>query len=882
MDSVAEPITNKALLDNPQICDQEKVIQPEGLHNDLSQQIFSREYVYIPQDWVMSKLDKIKAETTLNTKVFVVPESVSVNQNILSMTIDTDNGKTVTMEILFFEDGIFKLNCINPVNPSKFSFELVEKPSNLTPYAISSKVNIGKDSADVALTDVHAKVVVNFNPFTVTLQNESKEILFQVNGKNCLKFDENLTCDFTFSTEYLYGLPERATDLLLEDTQKDLPYRFYNQDVPVYPLDCKNSLYGTVPIIIGRNRNSKTLVSMYWQNTSDTYIDIHRTGSTTNAYWLSERGNLECYIFVSQSNASHYKATSNVFGHCAMPQYFSLGYHQCRWSYLDQKDVLHVNEKFNEHEIPCDTITLDIDHTNGCRYFTFNDKLYPDPVGMQETLVQNGRQLVTIADPHIKVDEEYHVYSDAMKKDVYVKDKDGKPFVGKCWPGDSIYLDFINEEARQHWASQYGYDKYLHSTPNVWAWNDMNEPSVFEMPGNHMPIDNLQTFKTLAEPEKAFQVEHREVHNIYGYCHHKATYDGMINRNADKNVRPHVLSRSFYAGSQKFTAIWTGDTGATWGYLKNTVPQLLSLSLCGISNAGGDIGGFMGNPEPELAVRWYQLGTYMPYFRGHSETTTKRREPWLYEKKYSDLIKEAIKERYRLLPYYYTAFEEHCRTAVPLLRPIWFDQANIPEQDNMKEQERFFVGEGLLVAPILEKGKLSLKEVLKGLEGRWYDYYTKREIIEDEEIKTGLERIGCFVKGGHIIPTFDIKSYVKSSKDGKESNIHLLVAANEEETASGKLYFDDGETFNYKKGAFIRKTIEFCKDTLTWNGEQSEYQINNRLTKITILGVETNFQNAYLVEENKVKQKIQLIKGSGFIELELVALASRNFKITLE
>lgn len=567
-----------------------------------------------------------------------------------------------------------------------------------------------------------------------------------------------------------------------------------------------------------------------------------------------------------------------------MPQYFSLGYHQCRWSYLDQEDLLHVNEKFNEHEIPCDTITLDIDHTDGCRYFTWNDKLFPDPVGMQEALVRDGRQLVTIADPHIKVDEEYQVYKEAAEKDLVVKNKDGEQFVGKCWPGDSVYLDFLNEETRQHWASQYSYDKYKKSTPNVWAWNDMNEPSVFEYPGNAMPIDNIQTFKTLAEPEKAFEVEHREVHNIYGYGQHKATYDGMVKRNECQNIRPHVLSRSFYAGSQKWTTVWTGDTGATWDYLKNTVPQLLSLSLCGISNCGGDVGGFLGDPEPELAIRWYQVGMFMPYFRAHSEITSKRREPWLYEKKYCDIIKECIKERYRLLPYWYSAFAEHCNTAVPVLRPIWFDQAQVLEEDNMKEQERFMVGDGLLVVPILNAGETSIKGALNGLEGRWYDYYNKKEMVgENQEIKTGLERIGCFLKGGNIVPTFDIRTYVKSTKDAKESNLNLNIALNDEDTAKGKMYFDDGETFDYKKGAFSRKNITFENNTLSWTSdEEGAFTPNNRVTKAVIMGLNSKVQNAYLVEEGKTRQKVQLVKSSGYVVVEFVAVASKDWKIVLE
>jgi len=411
----------------------------------------------------------------------------------------------------------------------------------------------------------------------------------------------------------------------------------------------------------------------------------------------------------------------------------------------------------------------------------------------------------------------------------------------------------------------------------------MNEPSVFEHPGNHMPADNLQTFKSVANPENTFQVEHREVHNIYGYTQHKATYDGMLKRNADQNTRPHVLSRSFYAGSQKWTTIWTGDTDATWEYLKVTVPQLLSLALCGMSNAGGDVGGFAGNPEPELAVRWYQLGAYMPYFRGHSAKNTKRREPWCYDKKHSELIKESIKDRYKLLPYWYTAFEEHCRTAVPLLRPIWFDQETIVDEATIQEQERFFVGDSLLVVPILAAGVTSIKGALDGLTGRWYDLHNKREVFADDEIKTGLDRIGTFVKGGKIITTYDIKSYTKSSKDAKESNIHLYVAVDEEDKAEGKLYVDDGESFDYKKGVYARKNITFEKNTLTWSAaEETKFEFNNRVTKVILAGVSAKFENAFLVDEEGKKKKIQMNRNSNHTLLEFVTLASKNWKIVLE
>jgi len=278
----------------------------------------------------------------------------------------------------------------------------------------------------------------------------------------------------------------------------------------------------------------------------------------------------------------------------------------------------------------------------------------------------------------------------------------------------------------------------------------------------------------------------------------------------------------------------------------------------------------------------------MPYFRGHSEIKAKRREPWLYEKRYADLVKESIVERYRLLPYWYSCFEEHCRTAVPILRPVWFDQTQVSEITNMNDQERFMLGEGILVVPILEanKSSINVKDALRGLQGRWYDYYTKKEMFGDEEINTGLERIGCFVKGGNIIPTFDIRSYIKSSKDAKQSNINLYIALDEEDNAKGKMYFDDGETFNYKKGTFSRKIIEFQKDTLTWKGDEEErgegYTIDNRVTKAVITGLSSKVENAYLVEENKIRQKIKLTKNSGCVVLEFVAIASKDWKIVLE
>lgn len=862
------------------------LIRKESVHN-IGEQAKEREVIYVPKEWVHTKIDQIKTKGTLMTEAHLIAETIKISENIITIDLLIGHDRTSVLEFRFYQDGIIKLYSRNPSRPAKVLFEMVEQPANLVPYIITEATKMLDKSFIVIMKEVQAKLVVDFEPFEIKLIStiDNKEItLLEMNTNKSLLFDDNVAGDFTFHNEFLYGLAEHATDLLLEDTKDFLPYRFYNQDVPKYVLGSKNGIYGTIPLIISRNKESPTFVSLYWQNMSDTYIEMHKAKSSTKTFLLSERGDLDCYIFVSHSSQQHFKSLAHLFGHSAMPQYFSLGYHQSRWSYLNEIDVLGINEKFNEYEIPCDSITLDIDHTQDCRYFTWNKESFPDPERMQDLLDKDDRQLITIADPHIKVDEDYRVYSDAIRRGLFVKTQDDQVFIGKCWPGDSVYLDFLNEDTRKYWASQYSFENYKYSKPNVWAWNDMNEPSVFEQPSNAMPLENLQLFKLSSQPDKQVQVEHREVHNIYGFCQHKATYDGMLNRNADKNIRPHILSRSFYAGSQKYTTIWTGDTGATWDYLRMTVPQLLSLSLCGFSNSGGDVGGFIGTPEPELAVRWYQLGAFMPYFRGHSETTGPRREPWLYDSLYFNAIKEAIKERYRLLPYWYTSFEEHCRTALPLLRPIWFDQNIVNEAETMSEQVRFMVGQALLVVPILEPNQGILSDFLRGMNGRWYDYFTNKEVFNNEKIIVGIEKIGCFVKGGHIIPKFELDEYKKSTTTIKECDIFLYIALDENNKSKGEIYFDDGQSFNYKKGGYCRVKIDYDEDGLDWKVDQGteSYKLNNKVTKMIITGANKKFKNAFLLDSENNKSNVKIVYNENYIEFQLTAEASKNWKILIE
>ena len=195
-------------------------------------------------------------------------------------------------------------------------------------------------------------------------------------------------------------------------------------------------------------------------------------------------------------------------------------------------------------------------------------------------------------------------------------------FEGDCWPGRSAWVDYLLPEARAFWAGRFGPAAYGGSTRTLYTWNDMNEPSVFDGPEITMRPSLIH------RDGQGAVYEHRELHNLYGMLMHMSTHEGQ--RQAYPDRRPFVLTRAFFAGSQRYAAVWTGDNKASWAHLAATTPMLLSLSVAGIPFVGADVGGFFGNPSTALLVRWYQAAVFHPFLRAHAEFKTKRREPYLF------------------------------------------------------------------------------------------------------------------------------------------------------------------------------------------------------------------------------------------------------------
>ncbi|XP_059811360.1 neutral alpha-glucosidase AB isoform X2 [Hypanus sabinus] len=620
--------------------------------------------------------------------------------------------------------------------------------------------------------------------------------------------------------EHVYGIPEHADNLKLKTTDGGDPYRLYNLDVFQYEIFNPMALYGAVPLMLAHN--VRRTMGIFWLNAAETWVDIssNTAGKTlfgkmldyvqganeipqTDVRWMSESGIIDVFLLLGPSPFDVFKQYASLTGTQALPPLFAIAYHQCRWNYNDEDDVRTVDASFDEHDIPYDVIWLDIEHTDGKRYFTWDPNKFPNPKEMLQNLASKNRKMVSIVDPHIKIDSGYKIHNAIQSKNLYVKTKDGNDYEGWCWPGSAGYPDFTNPELRSWWASMFAYNQYEGSMDNLYTWNDMNEPSVFNGPEVTMHKDNVHMGGW----------EHRDIHNLYAFYVQMATAEGQILRSGGTE-RPFVLTRGFFAGSQRYGAVWTGDNSAEWDHLKVSVPMCLSLALVGISFCGADVGGFFRHPSADLLVRWYQAAAYQPFFRAHAHLDTPRREPWLFGDDNKQLIRAAIRERYTLLPYWYTAFYHTYRTGEPVMRPMWVEFPRDTETFGLDEQ--YMIGNALLVRPVVEQNARGVLVYLPGNGEFWYDTHTHQRHASPQNLylTVTLSSIPVYQRGGTIIAR---KERVRRSSSCMHNDPYTLyVALDAQNSAEGDLFVDDGHTFNFEtKGEYLHRRFTFARNSLT-------------------------------------------------------------------
>ena len=706
--------------------------------------------------------------------------NVSINGRQVDIT--TDNAYA---QITIYSSDIIRVRMNKQKLGDDFSYAVISQPQK-------TNANVTQNSQEIDITTDSLKAVIKKVPFSIAFYTPDGKVINEDEaGLQTSWVNESVTTYKKMQDgERFIGLGEKTGDL----DRKGNGYTDWNTDAYAYD-EGRDPLYSSIPFYIGIHHNLN--YGIFLDNTWQTDFNFGASNNRFSSF--GARGGEMNYYFIYHTNlADIITSYTSLTGRMKMPPLWSLGYQQNRYSYYPETEVYRIAQTLREKKIPADGITLDIHYMDHYKVFTWDKNRFPDPKQMTDKLNSMGFKLTVIVDPGVKAEPGYSTYESGLKNNVFVKYPDSTNYTGEVWPGWCNFPDFTSQKGRDWWGSEI--KKYGDAGVSG-LWNDMNEISTW---GQKMPDNVLFSYE-------GHIASHLEAHNIYGLNMAKASYEG-----AKKafGKRPFILTRSGYAGLQRYTAIWTGDNVAQNDHMLLGVRLLNSLGLSGVPFTGMDIGGFTGGASVPLYERWIQIGAFNPYFRSHTAVNTRSSEPWTYGEEALEIARNFISLRYKLMPYLYSTFYEATQDGLPVMRSLAINYTHDDNVYNTAFDNQYLFGSSFLVAPFAggdAYGKVYFPA------GKWYDLY-------NDEVQTGgqskiLElsshKLPVFVKESSIVP---MQSLVQSTAEQPTDTLFVHIYKGSINNTF-VYYEDDGQSYDYENGAFYKRAINF-------NAAQSEITFN--------------------------------------------------------
>ena len=479
-------------------------------------------------------------------------------------------------------------------------------------------------------------------------------------------------------------------------------YRFelYNTDEFIHTPERK-PMYQSWPVLFHEGeRTSGSWICVFWDNPSRTFVDLgdFYPGRIT---FDSITNNARVYIIEGESLSAVSQKLIKLLGGAFLPPKWAFGYQQSRWSYMSEEEVISVSQKLKNEAIPTSAIYFDIDHMEDFKVFTKNKKHFSNLKACVDTLHDKGFKVVGIADPGVRIDPKFTLYTALKKSGAYLKTNTQNPFKARVWPGKCLLPDFGNPDCTQVWERFQ--TKWLNDFGFDGIWNDMNEPSNFDG-------QNEATSKAFTSRGPITQDW-----NLYGYYMAKTSFESF--KAARPNEVPFVISRAGYPGIQKYAVTWHGDNQAWWEHLSLAIRFAVNFSLVGLFYTGADIPGFTGNPPDDLAVRFFQLGSWLPFFRGHSIFFAKDKEPYAFSDGAKEIIVNAIRLRDSLRDEWYESFKICVTENRSPLMPVFTSRGTLI-------QDEFLLFDKYLIAPVVTRD-CERREVYLP-EGKWMEFPKKK------------------------------------------------------------------------------------------------------------------------------------------------------------
>jgi alpha-glucosidase len=619
--------------------------------------------------------------------------------------------------------------------------------------------------------------------------------------------------------EHYFGLGDKTGPL----DRRDQAFTLWNTDAYRFQ-ESTDPIYKSIPYFM--TFRAGRAMGVLLDNTWRTSFDFGK--ESPDAYSFGAvNGPVDYYLFSGPSPKQVVETYAWLTGTPPLPPLWSLGYQQSRYSYMTQDRVLEVANRLRTDRIPTDAIYLDIDFQEKNRPFTINTKAFPNFSEMIAQLKSKSFHVVVITDLHIAnlPGSNYSPYDSGIAGDHFVRNPDGSVYSGRVWPGPSVFPDFTRQQTRAWWGSLY---RDLHRDGVEGFWNDMNEPSVFDSKTKTIPE---YVVHHIDEPGFATRTAtHAEIHDVYGMENSRATFEGL--KQLDPDVRPFVLTRATYAGGQRYAATWTGDNSSSWNHLRLATPMIENLGLSGFALSGADTGGYAGTPTQVLLTKWFEVAAFQPIDRDHTEKGTGDQEPWVGGPEQESIRRHFIETRYQLMPYLYTLAEEATRSGIPILRPLFLEFPNAatdrrPIDTDPAAASEFLLGPDLLIAPPQYGDELDAYTVeFPSLD--WFNFWTGEKIAfpapgtaatPDPTAVPALEplpsiqvspepaQLPVYVHAGSILP---IAPVVQSTNETPQGALTLRIYVGDH--CAGDLYQDDGKTYAYQHGTYLRMKFS-CDQT---------------------------------------------------------------------
>lgn len=649
-----------------------------------------------------------------------MPMPGSISTSGQSTLIGTGHG---TVAVTPITPDIFKVSRI-PYGEKKFSF-----PRSQASVLSPSSEGVTWFASPTEVTFRSASTIVKVNRLTgrtIFLNAEGDTILSEAGGVDNSGDLKRVSLRNGIA-QNLYGGGERGHSLRLNG---DTLVMFNRQNYGYVAGDPRISQMGiTVPWFVSDagygvlfddyNRASLSLGK-------DSIVYESETPKPLSYYFVNGEGSLA-------GATSRY---TELTGRQQLPPFWALGYITSRYGYHNEQEALGAIDSLKQRDYPVDGIVFDLywygKETDMGR-LEWNKDQFPDHRRMLDSLNRMGVHTVLINQPYINKIGAIDNYNMLSEAGMLVKDSAGNTHDVTTWVGDAGMFDMSNPATR---AWLWNRLKGLTEDGVSGWWGDLGEPEVHPLTIMH------------ANGETASQY-----HNVYGNEWSKTIYDGL--RSDFPDMRPFLMMRGGTAGLQRYSVFpWTTDVSRSWGGFVPQVALMLNSGLSGLGYMGSDVGGFAVDPaepyQPELYVRWLQMGAFSPMLRTHAQL---KPEPYHYPQ-HDAIIKDFIKQRYQWLPYNYTLAYENTVEGLPLARPVNFHSEGGTVDANVTDE--YLWGSEVLVAPVFKKGARSRKVYFPAGD-TWINWNKPSQTFAGGTTATvaaPLEEMPMFVKAGSFIPQY--------------------------------------------------------------------------------------------------------------------------------